>query len=73
MNGPDTANEEERSYELPDGTIIQVDHQTRYPCTEILFRPSLINSNDMALHEMVQDSFEKCDPELQIVYFSQFL
>ena len=37
MNGADPMNEEERSYELPDGSIIQIDHKSRFPCTEILF------------------------------------
>ena len=30
--------EEERSYELPDGTVFQIDNQTKYKCAEILFK-----------------------------------
>mmetsp|Transcript_3953 Transcript_3953/g.3368 ORF Transcript_3953/g.3368 Transcript_3953/m.3368 type:complete len:158 (-) Transcript_3953:166-639(-) len=65
LNGPDLADEEERKYELPDGTIIDVEHSIRYPCTEIMFNPSLINKSHMSLQDMVQDSFEKCDPDLR--------
>lgn len=66
INGPDTANEEERSFELPDNTIIELDNRMRYPLTEILYKPSLIEKSYMGLHKMVEDSYIKCDPDLQI-------
>ena len=33
-----SGDEEERSYELPDGTIIQIDNKTKYRSSEILFK-----------------------------------
>eukprot|EP00331_Platyophrya_macrostoma_P002509 CAMPEP_0176418056 /NCGR_PEP_ID=MMETSP0127-20121128/7238_1 /TAXON_ID=938130 /ORGANISM="Platyophrya macrostoma, Strain WH" /LENGTH=438 /DNA_ID=CAMNT_0017798297 /DNA_START=29 /DNA_END=1345 /DNA_ORIENTATION=- len=78
INGPDPMNEEERTYELPDGitllpgggayeagSFIQLDHRDRFSCTEILFRPSLIGSTAAPLHEMIWDSLQKCDEELR--------
>jgi Actin len=67
ITGPDTANEEERSYELPDNTIIELDNKSRYPLTEILYKPHLDNKSYMGLHDMAWDSYRKCDPDLQIV------
>lgn len=45
IKGRDPLNEEQRSYELPDGkTIIQVNHKKRFNATEILFNPRMIGS-----------------------------
>lgn len=41
-NHEDPLDKEARSYELPSGEIIEVDHRQRYNATEILFNPSLI-------------------------------
>lgn len=67
MGGPDLADEEDRKYELPDGKIIEVEHTIRYPSTEIIFNPSIINRTDPSIQDMVLDSFEKCDPDLRVV------
>merc|ERR1740138_205357 len=37
MKGPDLADEESKSFELPDGSIIQVGQQVRHGAPEILF------------------------------------
>ena len=42
QNPDDPLSQEERSYELPNNDIIQVDHKKRFSATEILFNPSLI-------------------------------
>jgi actin len=39
----DPISPEERSYELPGGKIIQVNHKQRYKSTEILFNPQINN------------------------------
>ena len=44
LHSRDPLNEEQRSYELPDDTIITVDHHKRFSATEILFNPRLIGS-----------------------------
>ena len=35
---------EERSYELPTGQIIQVNHKQRFASSEIIFTPEIIDS-----------------------------
>jgi actin-related protein len=48
LKSPDPLNEDDRSYELPDGNvvgqsnIIQVDHKARFSATEILFKYIII-------------------------------
>ena len=37
----ETANSEEKNYELPDGQVITIGKE-RFRCTEILFQPSFI-------------------------------
>ena len=46
QNPDDPITMEERSYELPSGEIIQVDHKKRFSATEILFNPSLVGYKD---------------------------
>lgn len=61
----DTRSEEERSFELPDGTVIELSLEATYKPVEILFNPSIINSTSMSLQEMMRDSLSRCDAELQ--------
>ncbi len=37
INGPDQFSVEDKSYELPDGSVIEINPQMRYSTTEILF------------------------------------
>ena len=60
MAGTDPLTEEQRSYELPDGSIIQVDHKTRYAATEILFNPEIGKLTGLSIPRMIVDSIEKC-------------
>jgi len=73
MNSADSYTQEERSYELPDNKIIEIDHPTRYTASEVLYRPSLVNSSDMPLHKMFMDSMYKCDPGLQIELYKNIV
>ena len=52
--------EEGRSYELPDGTIIQADHEARYNATEILFAPEQFGIKSKSIPQMVVESIMKC-------------
>lgn len=54
----------EKSYQLPDGTTFFVGTE-RFQCPEVLFQPSLLERNDVGIHEMVRTSIEKCDEERQ--------
>ena len=64
-NADDPLTQEERSYELPGGEIIEVGHKTRFKSTEILFNPSLIGQNVPGIARMAFDSIEKCDNDLK--------
>ena len=52
--------EENRSYELPDGVIIQADHESRYNATEILFAPEQFGFKCKAIPQMIVESLMKC-------------
>lgn len=75
VNGPDLFSIEDKSYELPDGTILEIDNKERYTPCEIMFEyfflhfifsPSLINDKaSMSIPDMMVDSLNRCDPELK--------
>lgn len=64
---------EERSYELPGGEIIQVNHKQRFSSTEIIFNPSLINISDPGIVRMAYESIEKCDSDLKINLYNNIV
>jgi len=71
---------EDRSYELPGGDIIQVNHQQRYKATEILFQPHkllklpLVNEREaLGLHQMAAKSIDKCDSDLKINLYNNIV
>jgi actin len=46
QNSDDPISEEDRSYELPSGEIIKVNHRQRFKASEIIFNPKLADSSD---------------------------
>lgn len=56
----------ERSYELPDGQLVDIGNE-RFRCLEILFDPMIYigDNRRMGIHEMVYESIRKCDCSLQ--------
>lgn len=46
QNSDDPISQEDRSYELPSGEIIQVNHRQRFKASEIIFNPKLVDSPD---------------------------
>lgn len=64
---------EDRSYELPGGQIIQVDHRKRFSASEIIFSPEIINSSAKGIVEMAYDSIEKCDSDLKINLYNNIV
>lgn len=58
-------NEEDYLFELPDGQVIKIDNELKFKPAESLFDPSLINSSEMSMPEMIEDSISRCDDELQ--------
>jgi len=79
QNPDDPISMEDRSYELPSGEIIQVDHKKRFSATEILFNPSLVgykDSHDKPLEgitAMAFRSIDKCDNDLKINLFNNIV
>ncbi|XP_053226636.1 actin-like protein 7A [Podarcis raffonei] len=54
----------EMEYELPDGQTIIIGKE-RFLCSEILFKPSLINSQQLGLPLLTMTSLNKCDVTLK--------
>ncbi len=74
IHSRDPLNEEQRSYELPDGkTIIQVAHQKRFRSTEILFNPRLIGQEVSGLANIAFQAIEKCDNDLKINLYNNIV
>jgi actin-related protein len=73
LQSPDALSLEERSYELPDGRVIQVDKNVRLVASEMLFRPSLVGENCKSLHQLILDSVNKCDNDLRNDMYSNIV
>jgi len=67
---PDPLSEEQRSYELPDGSIIQANHNTRYDATEILFNPEKFGLKGKSIPQMIVESLKKCPKFIRNVFLS---
>jgi len=65
LNGPDYFEVDDKSYELPDGNIIEITPDLRYTTTEILFDPTIIGDKSKSLVDMMVDTLTRCDPELE--------
>ncbi|XP_053152418.1 actin-like protein 7A [Hemicordylus capensis] len=69
-NAPSRKHEIE--YELPDGKMITIGKE-RFMCTEMLFKPSLINSQQLGLPLLTLTSLNKCDVALKKNLMSNIL
>ncbi|KAJ3431981.1 actin-7-related [Anaeramoeba flamelloides] len=58
-------------YELPDTSLIEIGNEA-FMCTEILFNPSLIGSEQPGLHEIVYNAIMDCEIDTRIDFFSTF-
>ncbi|KAK6170934.1 hypothetical protein SNE40_019213 [Patella caerulea] len=54
----------EKSYELPDGSLITVGNE-RFRCPELLFQPSFAGREDCGIHEMLNNSISSCDIDIR--------
>ena len=61
----DPLDKDQRSFELPGGEIIEVNHKTRLNATEVLFQPSLMDIDEKGIAEMAHKSIELCDNDLK--------
>ena len=53
-----------RSYELPDGQVIDV-KEARFQCPEALLKPSLVGFSCYGLHQNLHSSIMRCDVDLK--------
>jgi actin-related protein len=64
MNTAATSSTLERSYELPDGRIMNVGSE-RFRCGEVLFQPSFIGKEFEGIHRKTFDSIMTCDIDIR--------
>ena len=58
---------QEKSYKLPNGTLITINHE-RFKCPEALFQPNLMGNdytNIAGVHQEIYNSVMKCDEEIR--------
>jgi len=64
MKGPDTADEESKSFELPDKNIIQVGRDIRLGAPEILFGSR--DRGNQSIQKICLDAINTCDMDFQM-------
>jgi actin beta/gamma 1 len=62
----------ERSYELPDGQIINVANE-RFRCPESLFQPAFLGMEAAGVHETTYNSIMKCDVDIRKDLYSNIV
>ena len=65
-------NEIEVEYELPDGQKIVLG-KSRFVCTEILFKPKLIDVEHDGIHKLIFNSIMKCDADIHKELFENII
>ena len=66
------SNQNEKSYELPDGQNITVGSQ-RFRCPEALFKPMLMGRELPGFHEISYNSIMKCDVDIRKDLYSNIV
>lgn len=73
----DPISKEDRSYELPTGDIIEVNHKQRFKATEIIFNPMISNlekaKDKDGIVSMAYKSIEMCDSDLKINLYNNIV
>jgi actin-related protein len=61
-----------KSYELPDGQVINVGNQS-FRCPEAMFKPSLLGMEMWGIHEMIYNTINKCDIDIRKDLYSNIV
>lgn len=64
LNKSQTGSLVKKSYELPDGKVIEVGNAC-FRCPEALFEPAYIGMDAPGVHEMTYNSIMKCKPSIR--------
>ncbi|KAH9488597.1 Actin-3 [Bulinus truncatus] len=59
----------EKSYELPDGTVITIGNE-RFRCPEVLFQPAFIGVESSGVHEQLYNSVQNGDLDIRSDLYS---
>ncbi|KAF0981964.1 hypothetical protein FDP41_011825 [Naegleria fowleri] len=51
-------------FQLPDGSIIDIDRE-RFQSCEILFQPNLIGSEELGIHQLLNQSIHQCNMDIR--------
>merc|ERR1719182_835688 len=69
MKAASESSNQEKTYELPDGSIITVGGE-RFRCPEVLFQPSFIGKEASGIHDTIFQSIMKCDPDIRADFYA---
>ena len=72
MNTSTSTNTLEKSYELPDGQIVNIGNE-RFRAAEVLFQPSFIGAELCGIHELLLKSIGKCDIDIRKELFANIV
>jgi len=64
MDGVESSNDLEKSFEMPDGQIITIG-SSRFRTPEALFDPSMVGLESDGIHKLVFESIMKCDVDIR--------
>ncbi|XP_060086214.1 actin, cytoplasmic-like [Ylistrum balloti] len=64
MNMASTSSNIEKSYELPDGSVVTIGNE-RFRCPEVLFQPSMKGMEAEGIHELVHKSVMTSDIDIR--------
>ncbi|KAJ1548482.1 Actin-1 [Nowakowskiella sp. JEL0078] len=66
------SSEVEKSYELPDGTLLTIGNE-RFRAPEVLFKPSSLGMESQGIHQLTYDSIGKCDIDIRKELFGNII
>ncbi|XP_067936213.1 LOW QUALITY PROTEIN: actin-15B-like [Watersipora subatra] len=64
MIASSTSSSTEKSYELPDGSVMTVGNE-RFRVPECMFQPAFTGMEDGGIHEMIYNSIRACDVDIR--------